>query len=152
MVQIMTNKEQMEAPQNVSSHDNTLELDLAKELSSCAPRKSFFPIPGRLKKLKQFFQLAYNHFEDATKTQVTVSSTSEWLLDNFYVLEQAIREVEDDLPADFYSRLPKTDDGWARIYIVALAITHREYSRFDIEQLRYFIQEFQTVTPLSIGE
>src|SRR5215211_6678152 len=152
MVQVTTTKEQMETPQNVSSHNNTLELDLAKELRSCAPRKSFFPIPGRLKKLKHFFQLTYTHFEDATKTQVTVSSTSEWLLDNFYVLEQAIREVEDDLPADYYSRLPKTADGWPRIYIVALAITRREYSRFDMDQLRFFIQEFQTITPLSIGE
>ena len=83
MVQIMTNKEQTEAPQNVSNHNDTLELDLAKELRSCALRKSFFPIPGRLKRLHHFFQLAYTHFEDATKTQVTVSSTSEWLLDNF---------------------------------------------------------------------
>src|SRR5215207_4157248 len=125
MVQVTTNKEQMEAPQNVSSRNNTLELDLANELRSCAPRKSFFPIPGRLKKLEHFFQLAYNHFEDATKNPVTVSSTSEWLLDNFYVLEQASREVADDLPADYYSRLPKTADGWPRIQVVALAITRR---------------------------
>lgn len=152
MAQVTINQEPVETTKKISTRNDALEVRLAKELNDCRPRITGFPIPGRLRKLKQFFQLAYNHFDDAVKTQVTVSSTSEWLLDNFYVLEQAIREVEDDLPSAYYSRLPKTEDGWARIATVALALTRREYARFDREQLRNFIQEFQSITPLSVGE
>ena len=100
----------------------------------------------------EFFQSAYQYFDEATRTEVSVSHTAEWLLDNFYVLEQAIRHVEEDLPAAYYDRLPKTEDGGLRIYIVALAIRRQNNAHFDIEQIKNFIQKFQSVTPLSTGE
>src|ERR1700752_1948667 len=132
-------------------HDE-LALELAKKLASCAPRRGNFRIPDQLKQFMEFFQLVYQHFDKATKKEVSVSHTAEWLLDNFYVFEQAIRHVEEDLPADYYQRLPKTQDGWPRIYILALAITQQNNARFDIEQIRNFVQAFQNFPPLQIGE
>jgi len=129
-----------------------LALKLAQKLATCAPRRWNFPIPDRLKKFTEFFQSAYHYFDGATKTQVSVSPVAEWLLDNFYVLEQAIRQLEEDMPMDYYHRLPKTRDGWTRIYILALAITRREDNRLDIEQIKNFLQTFQNGTPLRIGE
>ena len=46
---------------------------------------------------------------------------SEWLLDNFFILEQALRILEEDLPADYYNRLPKTEEGWPRIQRLTMA-------------------------------
>jgi cyclic beta-1,2-glucan synthetase len=132
-------------------HDK-LALELAGQLASCAPRKGDFRIPDQLKSFADFFQQSYQYFDEATRTEVSVSHTAEWLLDNFFVLEQAIRHVEEDLPADYYHRLPKTEDGWPRVYILALAITRQNSARFDIEQIRNFIQAFQKKTPLRIGE
>src|SRR5688572_3899011 len=132
--------------------DTELALELAQELASCAPRRGDFPIPDQLKNFMEFFQSAYQYFDEATRTEVSVSHTAEWLLDNFYVLEQAIRHVEEDLPAAYYYRLPKTQDGWLRIYILALAIMRQNNAHFDIEQIKNFIQRFQNVTPLSTGE
>ena len=34
------------------------------------------------------------------------SKAAEWLLDNAYLVEGAIRQVQTDLPAKYYSRLP----------------------------------------------
>src|SRR6266487_441820 len=137
--------------QNIPSQNETFASQLAAELRDSKPRKNSFPIPARLKELNQFLQTAYNYFDQATKTQVAVSNASEWLLDNFYVIEQALRVVEDDLPADYYSRLPKVPDGSTRIFIVASAI-NREAPRLDVEQIRYFIQTFQRTTALQTGE
>src|SRR5215213_723724 len=125
---------------------------LAHELAGNTPKRTRFLIPARLKLFMQFFQECYEFFEENTKAQVAVSQTAEWLLDNFYVIEQAVRQVEEDLPADYYQRLPKMPDGWARIHIVALANTHGEDTRLDIEQMKSFLQTFQEVTPLSTGE
>ena len=108
------------------------------------------PLEFRLKNLKEFFQAAYNHFEDSAKNQTAVSNASEWLLDNFYVIEQAIQVLEDDLPADYYSRLPKLS-GATRTYIIALAL-NRETPQLDVEQVKYFVQVFQRTTPLQVGE
>ena len=128
--------------------------ELARQLSDCKPRRSSFIIPARLKQFMHFFQECYEYFEETNKAQVSTSQTSEWLMDNFYVIEQAVRQVEQDLPADYYKRLPKTQEGWARIQILALAAAHisREDTRLEIEQIKHFLQVFQEITPLDTGE
>ena len=146
MVQAATRVDQMLSYQN-----DTLASQLAEQLKTSRPRRERSPVPTRLKKLKQFFQTAYSHFEEAAGTQAAVSSASEWLLDNFYVLDQAIQVVADDLPSDYYSRLPKIPDGPPRAYIIALAV-NRETPRLDMEQIKGFIQAFQKITPLQVGE
>ena len=128
-----------------------LASQLAEQLRASQPRKGPFPIPARLKKLKQFFQTAYNFFDQATQTQASVSNASEWLLDNFYVLEQALQVLEDDLPAEYYARLPKIQTGIPRVYLIALAI-NRETPRLDVEQSKEFVHSFQKITPLQVGE
>src|ERR1041385_284474 len=137
--------------QNAISSNEALVSQLAKELANSKPQKTVFPILIRLKELKQFVQSAYNFFDQAVKTQVAVSNASEWLLDNFYIIEQALQVVEEDLPADYYSRLPKEADGTTRIYIVAATI-NRDAPRLDIDQIRNFVQTFQRTTVLRTGE
>ena len=129
-----------------------LAIELAQKLVNCVLHRSYFPIQERLKKFKNFFQAAYHYLDESTKAQITTSPAAEWLLDNFYVVEQAIRQVEEDMPADYYHRLPKTSDGWPRIQIIALALTLGKNSRFDSQQIKSFIQTFQEITPLSVGE
>src|SRR5215217_7223466 len=133
-----------------SRRDHFISL-LAEELKESKAFKTPFPIPSRLKELNSFFQQAYCYFNQPAQAQVAVSSTSEWLLDNFHVIEQAIHVVQDDLPADYYSRLPKTSYGLPRIYTIALAI-NEDGSRLDVEQIQSFIQAFQKTTALQVGE
>src|ERR1044071_7754900 len=125
---------------------------LAQELNKCTPRRTNFYIPSHLKQLGDFFQGCYEYFDETNQAQVSTSQTAEWVLDNFYVIEQAIRQVEEDLPRDYYQRLPKTMEGWARIYIIALANTQQENRRLDIDQIKNFLQIFQEATPLTTGE
>src|SRR5690242_14174573 len=106
--------------QNISiAHNEPEEVirKLASELRNCTARRTSFYIPVRMKQFMEFFHRCYEYFDESTKAQVTTSQTAEWLLDNFYVVEQAVRQVQEDLPADYYNRLPKTQDGWARIYV-----------------------------------
>jgi cyclic beta-1,2-glucan synthetase len=141
--------------QNISPPDidpDQFIVELARELDHCRPRRASFTIPARLKQFMRFFQECYEYFEETNKTQVATSQTSEWLMDNFYVIEQAVRQVEQDLPADYYQRLPKTRDGWTRIHLVAIANARREEARLEMEQLRHFLRVFQDTTPLDTGE
>lgn len=63
------------------------------------------PVQTRLRKLDSFIRSAYKYFEEFGKDQVTISHATEWVLDNFYVIEQAIRQVREGMPADYYRRL-----------------------------------------------
>jgi cyclic beta-1,2-glucan synthetase len=125
---------------------------LARSVASARPRRADFPIPTRLKQFSDFFQDCYEYFSGVTKAEVAASQTAEWLLDNLYVIEQAVRQIEEDLPADYYHRLPKAEDGSLRIDLVALANVRRDDTRLDIEQIKSFLQTFQEVAPLSTGE
>ena len=126
--------------------------ELAQALKDSSPRRTDFYLPRRLKEFADFFQACSQYFEESTEAPVATSQTAEWLLDNLYIIEQAIRQVKEDLPRDYYQRLPKTEEGWARIYILALANTQGENTRLDIEQIKNFLQVFQDTTPLNTGE
>ncbi|HET9914177.1 MAG TPA: glucoamylase family protein [Anaerolineales bacterium] len=135
-------------------HNEAEELitELAQKLSDCRPRRTGFAIATRLKQFTDFFQKSYEYFDESTKAQVSTSPAAEWLLDNLYVVEQAVRQIEEDLPTDYYQRLPKTQAGPARVYMVALANTQSMETRLDLEAIRSFLQTFQEITPLSTGE
>src|ERR1044071_1844726 len=95
--------------QNTSLPNNGPEetiSQLAHELNKCVPRRTNFYIPNRLKQFTDFFQECFDYFDETNKAQVSTSQTAEWLLDNFYIIEQAVRQVEEDLPVDYYQRLP----------------------------------------------
>jgi cyclic beta-1,2-glucan synthetase len=140
-------KNTTENPSSVGMQIN----ELAEELRAAKSHRSSFPIPDRLKRLRRFFQTAYNHFDQAAISQPGVPATAEWLLDNFYVLEQSLREVKHNLPRDYYARLPKVQDHWTRAQLIALALLH-DSARLDINHIKQFIHIFQETTVLQVGE
>ncbi|MDC7788205.1 glucoamylase family protein [Rhodoplanes sp. TEM] len=81
---------------------------------------------------------------------------AEWLLDNYHLVEDQIREIRDDLPAGYYRQLPKLATGpfagYPRVFGLAWAYTAHTDSHFDPETLRHFIVAYQRVQPLTIGE
>src|SRR6185503_11049099 len=66
------------------------------------------------------------------------------------------REVREDLPPGFYRRLPKLADGplegYPRVLGLAWAFVAHSDSRFEPETLLRFVQRFQRVQVLTIGE
>ncbi|WP_261312016.1 glucoamylase family protein [Pseudomonas aeruginosa] len=85
-----------------------------------------------------------------------VVPAAEWLLDNYHVVEEQIREIRDDLPPGYYRQLPKLASGpfagYPRVFGLAWAFVAHTDSHLDLELLRRFIAAYQRVQPLSIGE
>ncbi len=85
-----------------------------------------------------------------------ISPASEWLLDNFYLIEEQIRTAKRHLPKGYSRELPRLANGPSarlpRVYDLALeAISHGD-GRVDAEGLSRFVAAYQTVTPLKVGE
>ncbi|MDK9696272.1 MAG: glycosyl transferase [Siculibacillus sp.] len=85
-----------------------------------------------------------------------VAPAAEWLLDNYHIVEEQIREIRDDLPSGYYRQLPKLAEGpfagYPRVFGIAWAFVSHTDSHFDPETLRRFIVAYQRVQPLTIGE
>jgi len=85
-----------------------------------------------------------------------VSPAGEWLLDNYYLIEEQVREVREDLPVRYGIELPRLasgpHEGMPRVYEAVIALISRSDSRLDLTALLAFIEAYQEVTPLTIGE
>ncbi len=99
---------------------------------------------------------AYRAIGDAIREERAITPAAEWLVDNFHVVEEQIREIRDDLPRNYYRQLPKLADGplagYPRDFGLAWAYVAHTDSRFDPQPLERFVRAYQRVQPLTIGE
>src|SRR5450631_1442818 len=110
----------------------------------------------RLKDNAGVLLAAYRDIAAAAYAGRPITPAAEWLLDNYHVIEEQIREIRVDLPPGFYRELPKFSAGpfagYPRVFSVAWAFVAHTDSRFDPEILRRFVRAYQSVQPLAIGE
>ena len=110
----------------------------------------------RLRENGQVLLEAYRNIAAAIREERAITPAAEWLVDNFHVVEEQIREIRDDLPRGFYRQLPKLADGplegYPRVFGIAWAFVAHTDSRFDPQMLGKFVQAYQRVQPLTIGE
>src|SRR5881296_4218772 len=99
---------------------------------------------------------SYRAIARAIQQEHAITPAAEWLVDNFHVVDEQLREIRDDLPPGFYRKLPKLAEGplagYPRVYGIAWAFVAHTDSRFDPESLRRFVHAYQRVQPLTIGE
>ena len=119
-------------------------------------RKGRAQLLPRLEDNGRKLEASYKLLVEALREGRTISPAAEWLVDNYHIVEEQLREIRQDLPASYYHELPKLADGelegYPRIYSVALALIAHTDSRLDTHTLQRFIAAYQTVAPLSIGE
>ena len=85
-----------------------------------------------------------------------ISPAGEWLLDNFYLIEEQIRTAKRHLPKGYSRELPRLSHGPSagqpRVYDIALeAVAHGD-GRVDGETLSRFVAAYQTGSALKLGE
>jgi hypothetical protein len=48
---------------------------------------------------------------NAIREERAITPAAEWLVDNFHIVDEQLREIRDDLPTGFYRQLPKLSEG-----------------------------------------
>src|SRR5512132_280050 len=99
---------------------------------------------------------SYRTVAKAIREERAVEPAAEWLVDNFHIVDEQLREIRDDLPPGYYRELPKLAEGhlqgYPRVFGLAWAFVAHTDSRFDPEMLRRFVRAYQRAQPLTIGE
>jgi cyclic beta-1,2-glucan synthetase len=92
----------------------------------------------------------------AVKRNRRISSAAEWLLDNFYLIEEQIRTARRHLPPSYGRELPRlageATTSEPRVYRIALELISHVDGRIDADSLNGFIAAYQTVGTLQLGE
>ncbi|WGD29118.1 glucoamylase family protein [Ancylobacter sp. WKF20] len=145
-------REEMFGPERLEQHARSLAT--AQPIAS-RPR-AVPALHARLESNAGVLLTAYRATAADAEAGRPVVPAAEWLLDNYHLVEEQIREIRDDLPVGYYRQLPKLADGpfagYPRVLGLAWAYVAHTDSHFDPEMLRRFIAAYQQVQPLTIGE
>jgi len=111
---------------------------------------------GRLRANAGSLNAAYHKLIAGMRESQAVTPAAEWLVDNYYIVDEHIRAIRRDLPAKYYKQLPKLANGplrgYPRVYGIAWNIVAHSDNRFEPETLYRFCRAYQRVQPLTIGE
>jgi cyclic beta-1,2-glucan synthetase len=98
----------------------------------------------------------YRKIAEVMRDERAITPAAEWMVDNFHLVEEQLREIREDLPPGFYRELPKLVDepfqGYPRVYALAHDFVAHTDSLFDAETLRRFIRAYQRQENLTLGE
>lgn len=99
---------------------------------------------------------AFNRATLAVNPSRRITPAAEWLLDNFYLIEEQIQMARRHLPRGYSRVLPRLlnspSAGLPRVYDIVLELISHVDAQVDAESLSAFIAAYQTVTPLQLGE
>ncbi|HEY0553570.1 MAG TPA: hypothetical protein VGG20_04850, partial [Thermoanaerobaculia bacterium] len=113
-------------------------------------------LAARVRENGRVLLASYRTIAEAMRDERAITPAAEWLVDNFHLVEEQVREIREDLPPGFYRQLPKLANGpfsgYPRVYALTYELVAHTDSLFDAEVLRRFIAAFQAEQPLTLGE
>ncbi len=98
----------------------------------------------------------YDLISAAANLERRIEPAAEWLLDNFYLIEEQIRAIRRLLPPSYSRELPRLAGGPSanlpRVYGIALELISHVDGRVEAASLNGFIASYQAVESLKLGE
>jgi cyclic beta-1,2-glucan synthetase len=120
------------------------------------PRRASRNVLPRFEDNARALRRAYVSMAEDVHRGHFVTPAAEWLLDNFHLVASEILDVRRNLPTGYYRELPKLAlrelAGDARVYAMAVELIRHSDSRLDRQQLVRFMNSYQGIAPLTIGE
>jgi len=90
------------------------------------------------------------------KKNIPIYPAGEWLLDNFYIIEEIVKNINNELNERKYKNLPCISNGmykgFARIYVLATEIVAYTDNKIDEETLELCLTSYEKKKTLSMEE
>ena len=120
------------------------------------PRRKSDRLLRRLAVNERVLLAAHRLVSEAAAGGRRVALAAEWLLDNFYLIEQQIVLARRHLPPGYSRELPQLSEGpsagFPRVYDMALELISHVDGRVDADTVAGFVAAYQGVRTLKIGE
>jgi cyclic beta-1,2-glucan synthetase len=132
-------------------HQHALHLAEEHKLQPSAGRDQ--PLFRRLDRAEDVIESVRRDLADADRLEQGVSPSAEWILDNSHIIRAHINEVRRNLSRRFYRELPELSGiGLPRIYSLAAELVLHTDNRLDRFNIEDFLEAYQSVSALTIGE
>lgn len=114
-----------------------------------------YPIE-RIDENYMFIEKTYNLLNEHIKKNIEIHPAGEWLLDNFYIIEETVKKIKKEMPLKKYKELPGIAnglyEGFARIYLIAAEIVAYTDNKLDDETLKLALLAYQRQKNLNMEE
>ena len=131
-------------------------MEIARNHPVGKASKSLHWLVRRLNENYAFIINVYKALNIDVKRSFPTAPAAEWLLDNFYIIEEQVKLIRRNLSKGGYSRLPILTEGYLkghpRVYAIALEMVAHTNGSIDEKTITTFIQAYQSQTLLSMGE
>lgn len=135
--------------------ENYLEKVASDHILMSESDKSTYPVP-RVKENFKFITKTYEILNEHLKMGINIHPAGEWLLDNFYIIEEAVKSIEKDLTIEKYTNFFGIQNGnykgMARIYVLAGEIVAYTDSKIDGDLLESVLKAYQRKKTLNMEE
>ena len=132
-----------------------LEKLAAEQILQNSSDTNTFPIP-KLKENFKFIEDVYDLLNSHVKMNIPIHPAGEWLLDNFYIIEETVKVIIQNMPLNKYKKLMgianNIDKGFARIYVLAYDIINYTGNSIDYKNVSDFLKAYQMKKTLSMDE
>lgn len=138
-----------------SQLENHLQKIASSHNLSNKSQKDTYPVPQMLENFKEIEQV-YNLLNEHLKLGISIHPAGEWLLDNLYILEETVKQIQKELTLKKYTNFVGvangTYKGFARIYVLASEIVAYTDNKIERKDLEDYLASYQTKKTLSMEE
>ena len=117
--------------------------------------KSTYPIP-RLNDNFKFIEKTYILLNEHIKKGIDIYPAGEWLLDNFYIIEETVKKITREMTLKKYKNFPGIASGiykgYSRIYVLASEIVAYTENKIEDDILKLAVLAYQRKKTLSMEE
>ncbi|MFI5124380.1 MAG: GH36-type glycosyl hydrolase domain-containing protein [Chitinophagales bacterium] len=110
----------------------------------------------RLAENEEILLEVHNLLTESAKENIRITPAGEWLLDNFYLIEEQVYTGKKHLPKGYSKGLPQLlkgpSAGLPRVYDLAIELIAHSDGRVDLSSLTSYTGAYQEVSELKLGE
>lgn len=138
-----------------SQLEKHLEKIASSHNTTSKSQKDTYPVPQLIENLKTIEEV-YNLLNEHLKLGINIHPAGEWLLDNYYIIEETVKQIQKELPLNKYTNFVGIANGeykgFARIYVLASEIVAYTDNKIEREQLEDYLISYQSKKTLSMDE
>ena len=117
--------------------------------------KNTYPIPRMIENFSLITEV-YNLLNNQIKLKIPIHPAGEWLLDNYYIIEETVKGIEKELTLKKYTNFLGVANGnnfgFARIYVLATEIIAYTDAKIESKLLVDLLRAYQEKKKLSMEE
>ncbi len=118
-------------------------------------QKDTYPIPGLLEDYNVIKEV-YELLNENLKQNINIHPAGEWLLDNFYIIEETVKQIQKELTLKKYKNFVGIANGeyagFSRVYVLATEIVAYTENKIEKDSLEEYLKSYQTNKTLSMDE